>query len=171
MANGPTVQALKNVAFFSPLGESELEELGRSVMERRFEENQIIFEQGDPGDEFYIVSSGQARISYPSEEGENLLLAVVKDNDFFGEMALFDNSVRSATVQAVTPITCFTLTREAFLRCIESNPEVSKKVMSALAQSMRRMNENVSKVFALEFPGSRVARKLLAAILESGVRT
>ena len=107
MANEPSIQALKNVAFFAPLGENELRELSQSVRVRSFDEGQVIFEQGDPGDRLYIVSSGQVRISHSNEADENLPLAILTVDDFF----------------------------------------------------------------ASEFPGSRIARKLLAAILESGIRT
>lgn len=162
MADMPqsAIKALQAVPFFAQLTSSELHELSRSLVRRRFNAGQTIFHLGDPGGLLYIVDTGKVKIYYPNAEGQEVTLAILGQNDFFGELALFDDEPRSATAETLEPTYTFTLAREEFIRYVGQNPDFAMKVMSTLAKRIRAMNEQISDVFFLDLPG-RLARKLL----------
>ncbi len=163
------IKALQAVPFFAQLTSSELHELSRSLVRRRFNAGQTIFHLGDPGGLLYIVDTGKVKIYYPNAEGQEVTLAILGQNDFFGELALFDDEPRSATAETLEPTYTFTLAREEFIRYVGQNPDFAMKVMSTLAKRIRAMNEQISDVFFLDLPG-RLARKLLQLAADHGER-
>ncbi len=161
------IHALQSVPFFAQLSSSELHDLSRSLVRRRYNPNQVIFHLGDPGGLLYIVDTGKIKIYYPNADGQEVVLAILGRNDFFGELALFDDSPRSATAETLEPSHIYTLHRDEFMRYIRDNPDFSVKVMSTLAKRIRQMNEQISDVFFLDLPG-RLARKLLRLAEDHG---
>ncbi len=161
------IHALQAVPFFAQLSSSELHDLSRALVRRRFNPHQVIFHLGDPGGLLYIVDTGKVKIYYPNAEGQEVVLAILGRNDFFGELALFDDSPRSATAETIEPTHVYTLHRDEFMRYIRQNPDFSIKVMSTLAKRIRQMNEQISDVFFLDLPG-RLARKLLRLAEDHG---
>jgi CRP/FNR family transcriptional regulator/CRP/FNR family cyclic AMP-dependent transcriptional regulator len=161
------IKALQAVPFFAQLTSSELHELSRSLVRRRFNASQTIFHLGDPGGLLYIVDTGKVKIYYPNAEGQEVTLAILGQNDFFGELALFDDEPRSATAETLEPTYTYTLAREEFIRYVGQNPDFAMKVMSTLAKRIRAMNEQISDVFFLDLPG-RLARKLLQLAEDHG---
>lgn len=168
-------EVLRTVPFFSDLTDSELSELGKSLVRRRFSAGQVIFHLGDPGGLLYIIETGRIKIFFPNTEGNEVVLAILGQDEFFGELALFDDSPRSATAETVENTTVYTLNRNECLRYLTSNPDLSIKMLSTLARRIRLMNEQISDVFFLDLPG-RLARKLLTLAedhgeeVENGVR-
>ena len=154
------IDALKAVPFFAPLPYSDLLELSRSLVRRRFNPDQAIFHLGDPGGLLYIIESGKVKIYFPNPEGQEVVLAILGRNDCFGELALFDDAPRSATAETLEPTFVYTLHREEFMRHLENNPNFAVTMLSTLAKQIRQMNEQISDVFFLDLPG-RLARKLL----------
>ena len=169
MADMPqsAIKALQAVPFFAQLTSSELHELSRSLVRRRFNAGQTIFHLGDPGGLLYIIDMGKVKIYYPNAEGQEVTLAILGQNDFFGELALFDDEPRSATAETLEPTYTYTLAREEFIRYVGQNPDFAMKVMSTLAKRIRAMNEQISDVFFLDLPG-RLARKLLQLAEDHG---
>lgn len=169
MSNAPqsAINALKAVPFFAQLNNSELLELGRSLVRRRFNPGQVIFHLGDPGGLLYIVEQGKVKIYYPNSEGQEVVLAILGSNECFGDLALFDDSPRSATAETLEPTHVYTLHREEFMRYIRNNPEFAITLMGQLAKRIRQMNEQISDVFFLDLPG-RLARKLLTLAEKHG---
>lgn len=172
MSNAPqsAIDALKAVPFFSNLGQSELLEISRSLVRRRFNPGQVIFHLGDPGGLLYIVDQGKVKIYYPNAEGQEVVLAILGRNDFFGDLALFDDAPRSATAETLEPTYAYTLHRDEFMRYIRTNPEFAIKVIVSLTKRIRAMNEQISDVFFLDLPG-RLARKLLQLANDHGEET
>lgn len=152
--------ALKSMLYFEKLNEAELEQLAAAVVLRQFSAGQVIFHMGDPGGLLYIVKSGKVKIYFPSIEGEETMLDIFGEGAVFGEFALFDNSPRSATAEAIEETEAYTLHRTEFLRVIRSNTDVAIQVMAGLAEMIRRMNTEINDVFNMPLP-ARVARKLL----------
>lgn len=164
------INALRSVPFFSELPHTELLELSRSVVRRRYSAGQVVFHLGDPGGLLYVVESGKIKIYLPNSEGQEMTLAILGEADFFGELALFDDSPRSATAEAIEQTWVYTLHREEFIRYIHSNPDFTIRILSTLAKRLRGMNEKISDVFFLDLPG-RLARRLLQLSLDHGEKT
>ncbi|RMG99090.1 MAG: Crp/Fnr family transcriptional regulator [Chloroflexi bacterium] len=164
------VEALQTVPFFTNLKAEEAADLARRLITRRFSPGQIIFHHGDPGGLLYIINKGKVKITYSTPEGQEALLAILGQGDFFGELALLDDSPRSATAEAIEPTETFTLHREEFIRYLTSNPDLALHVLHVLAQNIRRLNNQLSDIFFLDLP-ARLARVLLNLAEQYGKET
>ncbi len=154
------VNVLKQVAFFSLLTEDEAGELVERLVPRRFNSGQIIFHLGDPGGLLYIITSGKVKITHSTPEGQEALLAILGPGDYFGELALLDDSPRSATAEAIESTQTLTLHRADFIRFLDNNPTFTLHVLGSLAKRIRQLNNQISDIFFLDLP-ARLARILL----------
>lgn len=160
MASRASSTALKTVPFFANLSQDEADNLAKCLVVRHFNSRQVIFHHGDPGGLLYIIISGKVKIAHSTPEGQEALLAILGEDDFFGELALLDDSPRSATAEAIEPTETLTLHRDEFIRYIRNNPNFSLHVLQTLARNIRRLNSQLSDVFFLDLP-ARLARTLL----------
>lgn len=163
-------QALQLVPFFTNLDDDEVDGLAQRLVMRRFNVGQIIFHHGDPGGLLYIISKGKVKITHSTPEGQEALLAILGAGDFFGELALLDDSPRSATAEAIEATETLTLHREEFMRYIRNNPDFALHVLHTMAQHIRRLNHQISDIFFLDLPG-RLARTLLQLADQHGRKT
>ena len=152
--------ALQSVPFFSNLKSEEAGELASRLVLRRYGIGQIIFHHGDPGGLLYIISRGKVKIAHSTQDGQEALLAILGNGDFFGELALLDDSPRSATAEALEPTLTLTLHRTDFRQFIGRNPDFAMHVLQSMARNIRRLNSQLSDIFFLDLPG-RLARTLL----------
>jgi CRP/FNR family cyclic AMP-dependent transcriptional regulator len=153
-------KALQTVPFFANLSQGEAQKLAERLVIRHFSPGQIIFHHGDPGGLLYIIMGGKVKITHSTPEGNEALLAILGENDFFGELALLDDSPRSATAEALQNTETLTLHRDEFINFIHNNPQFSLHVLQTLARNIRRLNSQLSDVFFLDLP-ARLARTLL----------
>lgn len=161
-------EALKTVPFFSILSEDEADELAERLIPRRFSPGQIIFHLGDPGGLLYIITSGKVKIAHTTPDGQEALLAILGKGDFFGELALLDESPRSATAESLAVTETLTLHRTEFMRFIDLHPNFARHVLTILARRIRHMNNQISDIFFMDLPG-RLARTLLMLGEKHGV--
>lgn len=159
--------ALKNVPFFRRLSQKDIGSLAKRLIIRRFGSNQIIFHLGDPAGLLYIIASGKIKISHSSSDGQEAVLAILGEGDFFGELALLDDSPRSATAEAIEPTEALTLHRDDFLNFLDSNPLFARHVLHILAIRIRHLNNQISDIFFLDLP-ARLARTLLILAEQHG---
>jgi CRP/FNR family cyclic AMP-dependent transcriptional regulator len=152
--------ALKQVPFFANLSQDEATSLAEKLVPRSYRTGQIIFHLGDPGGLLYIIQKGKVKISQSSPDGHEALLAILGSGDFFGELALLDDSPRSATAEAIEYTDTLTLHRDEFIHFMTANPAFSYHVMRTLAKRIRHLNDQISDVFFLDLNG-RLARTLL----------
>ena len=108
------------------------------VPTRSFAPGDTIFKEGDHGDEFFVIVSGEVEIRSGSRRLETL-----GPKGIFGEMALIDDSPRSATVIAVTGVTVAPIKEMQFLFLVKHMPTFALKVMRILANRLRRQNKAV----------------------------
>jgi CRP/FNR family transcriptional regulator/CRP/FNR family cyclic AMP-dependent transcriptional regulator len=168
--NSTAAQALQTVPFFTDLREENARELARRMLPRRFGPGQIIFHHGDPGGLLYIIGRGKVKITHSTPEGQEALLAILGAGDFFGELALLDDSPRSATAEAIELTETLTLHRDDFIHYLHENPDFSLHVLKTMAQHIRRLNMQLADIFFLDLPG-RLARTLLRLADQHGRET
>lgn len=163
----PAALALQSVPFFNSLDPLDAYSISQHLIPRRFGNGQVIFHHGDPGGLLYIITGGKVKITYSTPEGQEALLAILGEGDFFGELALLDKSPRSATAEAIGSTETLTLHRDAFMHYIKEIPDFSLHVFKTLAQHIRRLNSQISDIFFLDLP-ARLARTLLYLAEEHG---
>src|SRR5215210_5401965 len=116
------VTALAKCPLFAHASAQTLQSVAGTLRRRRFRRNEVIFHQGDPGDSLHIVSAGAVKIVLPSAEGEEAIIATLREGDFFGELALLDGAPRSATATALEPSETLVLPRSVFNESLDAVP-------------------------------------------------
>jgi CRP/FNR family cyclic AMP-dependent transcriptional regulator len=129
-----TLAFLREVRLFKDIETPELTALGLSLRERSLRRGQVLFHEGEMGEEMFVVLRGSIVISKPVKERVEQVLARMGTGDFFGEMSLFDRSPRSATVQADSDVTLLALDREALSRLTDLSPRAAAAFFYALVQ-------------------------------------
>jgi CRP/FNR family cyclic AMP-dependent transcriptional regulator len=123
------VQALRRAPLFQDLSKKELVELARVTEDLEVPAGEVLCKEGDTGQEFFVIVEGKTDITSKGKP-----VAARGGGDFVGEIALLEDTKRTATVTAKTPLRLFVLTRQDFRRLVDKNPSVERKVMKALAR-------------------------------------
>ena len=158
---------LKRVPLFADLSAADLARFGEVTREREYPKNSVILFEDDPGDALYIVSTGQVKVVLIGEDGREVILSVLGDGDFFGEMSLIDDEPRSAHVIAMRDSHLLVLRRDDFQSQLEQHPKVALELLRVLVQRLRRADEKIGGLVLLDVNG-RVAQLLLDLAEESG---
>ena len=144
---------LKGVPLFSSLTDDQLAVLVQTGVIRRFAKGQVIVNQSSPGDTFYIAISGHVKVVLLHEDGREIVLSLLNEGNFFGELSLLDNDPRSATVIAVEDTTLFMFTRRQFYQLIETYPSTLKKVLKEICVRLRHADEKIESLAFLDVYG------------------
>lgn len=151
---------LKKVPLFSGLGEPELSKLARLVVNRTYPKESVIFFEQDEGDSLFIMNTGKVKVAKISDEGKEIILAVLAAGDFFGDMSLLDGEPRSATVIALEDTEVYTLRRQEFLTMLKENPSTGVELLAVLSRRIREANRKIGNLALLDVYG-RLARMLI----------
>jgi CRP/FNR family transcriptional regulator len=139
------VELLGRVPVFSTLEQSDLERIAELAVPRQFEPGQAVFREGDQSDTCYIVREGHARAIRSHGDGRTITLATFGPGDIFGELAMFEDEKRSATVEAIDPTSVVAVLGPDMRRLMTEHPEISKRLVIALGRRLREMNERLSR--------------------------
>jgi CRP/FNR family transcriptional regulator, cyclic AMP receptor protein len=158
---------LQKVPLFSELASAELERVVEISRERAYPRNSVILFEDDPGDALYVVAQGQVKVVLIGEDGREVILSVLGEGEFFGEMALIDDEPRSAHVIAMNDSTLLVIRREDFQGILRHQPSIALALLRALSRRLRRVDEKVGSLVLLDVNG-RVAQLLLELAEEAG---
>jgi CRP-like cAMP-binding protein len=126
------IETLRNVPLLVELDERELEQLAKQMHERRFPEGADVTSEGAGGAGFFVIAEGNADVTVAGEHR-----ASIGPGDFFGEIALIDTGVRSASITAATELLCYGLTPWEFRPFVEEHPKVAWALLQTLAGRLR----------------------------------
>jgi CRP/FNR family transcriptional regulator, cyclic AMP receptor protein len=129
---GAPVEVLRQVPLFAELDRRELEQAARLFKERRFPAGDTVVKEGSGGAAFFLIESGEAAVTFRGQPR-----ATLGSGDYFGELALIDEGVRSATVTATTDLVCHGLTFWDFRPLVQGNAAIGWKLVQALARRLR----------------------------------
>jgi CRP-like cAMP-binding protein len=133
-------ETLAHVELFSELEKDDLERLAKVTVSREFEKGDVIVREGELGVAFYIVGKGKVEVVRGLGTGNEQVLATMSEGNFFGEMTLFDNEVRSASVRAAEPTECLVLTKWDFNAELTTSPTITHAMFRILARRIRETN-------------------------------
>ena len=151
---------LPDTGFLSNASKDLRDLMGRAATEVTLSDGEHLFEQGDEGDTLYAVTEGAIELSVLSREGRKLSLDILRPGDMFGEIALFDPSLRTASAAAVGETHLLSVRNADLLRELRHAPELAVDLVKLAGQRMRWMNRQLSEQVFLPMP-SRLARKIL----------
>jgi len=164
------VELLSEVPLFSSLDSEGFLELAKMLVPKEYRRNEVIFHQGDPGSALHIIETGQVKIVGFSEQGNEVIFAILVDNDCFGELSLFDGEERSATAISMIPTCTLSLHRDDFLKITTRYPGVAVHAMSLLSKRLRQADSLIKDAAFLSL-SSRLAKRLISLGEQFGKRT
>jgi CRP/FNR family transcriptional regulator, cyclic AMP receptor protein len=154
-----TAELLSRIPVFAELGEDDLGRVAQVAVPRAYDAQEVIFREGDDSDTCYIVRSGHARAIRQHSDGRMITLANFGPGDIFGELAMFDDERRSATVEALDDLRTVAIPGSAMRGLLQRHPEIAVKLVIALGRRLRAANERLSRQ-SFQTVQSRVAAVL-----------
>src|SRR5271166_2205657 len=145
MGAAEVTELLGRVPVFSTLEQSDLERIADLAVPRWFETGEVVFREGDSSDTCYVVRDGRARAIRSHGDGRTITLATFGPGDIFGELAMFEDELRSATVQAVETTNVVGVLGPDMRRLMGEHPTIAGRLVVALGRRLREMNERLSR--------------------------
>jgi uncharacterized membrane protein len=149
------VSLLASLSLFESFSREDLQALAMHLNERRFHAGDSIFHQGDAGQAMYIVAEGQLNIYLPGEASRRISLKDIGQGELFGELALFDDQPRSASVLATTDVVLLELDRATLSSYLDRRPRAAMAILKTMGARLRETNALLSE---------RAARNVVAEI-------
>ncbi len=140
------IASLRAIPMFSAVSAEALESIASLLIERSFPKHKTIVEEGAPGDYMYIIVEGRVKVTKLSGDGREKILELLEVGDFFGEMSLFDDAPRSASVKGLSQVRILALARNDFLRLLARSPDLALSVIQELTRRLRQVDEQASSL-------------------------
>jgi CRP/FNR family transcriptional regulator, cyclic AMP receptor protein len=160
---------LERNRLFRGLSPATIQQVAALAIRRPYEQDAIIFSQGDPGDALYGVVTGKVRISASTREGKEMFLNIMEPGDTFGEIALLDGNPRTATATTTAACELMIIPRAQFLALLQREPALAIHLLQLLCQRIRWTSGQAEDSALLSVP-NRLARRLLSLAKLHGQR-
>ena len=148
------IEVLRKVPLFSGLSEADLSAFAELTRERSYPKGSVIVFEDDPGDALFLVAAGQVKVVLIAEDGREVILSVLGEGSFFGEMAVIDEEPRSAHVIAMEDSSLLVLRREDFHARLRHSPEVAISLLKEISRRLRRADEKIGSLVLLDVNGT-----------------
>ena len=135
----------------------------------RYPRGTTIFDEGEPGDRLYIITSGKIKLARHAPDGRENLLTVMGPSDMFGELSIFDPGPRTSSAVCVTEVSAASMSADQLQEWVGSHPDVPAQLLRMLARRLRRTNNSLADLIFTDVPG-RVAKSLLQLANRFGVQ-
>jgi CRP/FNR family cyclic AMP-dependent transcriptional regulator len=169
MMNQETRDILLDIPLFAELGIDRIGDLIDQAALRTYRANTVVMQKGDEASALYVLLSGRVKVFSADDNGKEIVLNELGPGDYLGELALIEDSTRSASVMTVTPSRFLVIPKAAFQAFLISRPNVALHLIGALAARVRKLTEEVERL-ALRDVYSRLADTLQARAVEEDGR-
>jgi CRP/FNR family transcriptional regulator, cyclic AMP receptor protein len=156
----PERRLLDATELFAALPPDVLEQLRTKTTVRALPKGGLLFSQGDPSNELFVISEGRIAIATRSSDGRESMVAVLEAGGLFGELGLFDDEPRSADARALTDSEVLALAYDDLRSVLQTRPEILWVIVKLLAQRLRATDEALADAVFLDVP-ARTAKRLL----------
>lgn len=151
---------LRNVPIFADLDDSDLTKIVKLGVQKKFKKGGIILLEEETGSALFVIMSGKVKVIRADDDGREVVLAILSENDFFGEMAILDGLSRSASVVAITKAEVFMIHRNDFLELLHDYPPLAVSLLRELTMRLRKADAQI-KSLSLKDAAGRVASVIL----------
>lgn len=151
---------LKNIPIFSNLSSKQRNLIQSCCRNITVSTSKVILYQEEQSYDLYIILSGKVKVSLINKSGREVILDTLTDGDFFGELSLFDEKPRSATVTAMSSASIMVLPRDAFMGIIKKNLDIMVNLLTVMAMRLRNADERIETLAFVDVYG-RVAKTLI----------
>lgn len=121
------------------------------VLGKSYKDGEVIVRQGETGDCMYEILEGTVEV-LREKDGKEVCLAVLSKGDFFGEMAIFEREVRSASVRAMGEVRAITIDKKILLRRISGDPSLAFRIIEKMANRIRELDVELERLKAVYYP-------------------
>jgi len=153
---------------FADLRDEILDKIFSLMQKRLYKRNNMILMEEDVGDTLFILNQGSVKITRMSDDGREVILSILGDGDFFGEMSILDGESRSANVIALEDSEVFVLKRGDFLDLLEKHPKIAIALLQELAIRLRRSDQQIEGL-SLSDAENRIAMSIIRLAEDLGV--
>lgn len=154
---------------FAALPISAIEDLTSRVVVRRVVAGTTVVSQDEAGDSLFVIMSGRIKVVIFGESGREVTLSLLRAGESFGEMALFDESPRSANCVVIEPATLLVLSREDLMRHVQAHPRTAMNLLGEMARRLRRADQTIAQL-ALCDVNERLIHRLVGLAREEGAQ-
>ncbi|MGD1006864.1 MAG: Crp/Fnr family transcriptional regulator [Ignavibacteriaceae bacterium] len=151
---------LKYVPIFSELNDSTLNQISKLGIRKIFIKDSVVLFEHETGSALFVIINGKVKVSRVSDDGKEVILTILGESDFFGEMAILDGQSRSANVTAMEDSELFIIQRSEFLELIQSHPEIAVALLQELTSRLRAADMKI-KSLSLKDAEGKVATVIL----------
>jgi CRP/FNR family transcriptional regulator, cyclic AMP receptor protein len=162
-------QLLRSIPLFTGLSEAQLSKVSALAQVRGYANREVVVTQGEPAQALFGIVHGRLKVVACGPDGRDTVLGIMSDGEIFGEVALLDGGLRSATCTALEPCELLVIDREPFMELLDGSPSIAVKLLHVLAQRLRRLSQRSEDAAFLDVP-SRLARSLLDLAARFGER-
>ena len=162
------IELLQSVALFWDLSEEELGYISEKMIARHYESGKFIFLEDSEGEQCFFVVQGSVKVTRLSKDGREVILAMLNEGEFFGEMALLDGESRSANVIALEETEVLTLNREDFLVVLHDYPQIAIQLLKEMAHRLRKSDRHIASL-SLSDAEKRIALCIIRFADDQGV--
>lgn len=160
---------LRGLPLFSNLDDKKLREISKFTYEKKVKKGNVIFFQGEQGSTLYLIIKGRVKVVLIGESGKELVLAILKEGDFLGEMSIIEDEVRSATAIALESTVLLAIDKENFLNFLMKDPRAMLGVLKELSKRLRNADEKIGEL-AFQNVYERVISYLNTLVKTRGVK-
>ena len=160
---------LKGVGGFENLSDEQIGLLTERAVTRAYPRGAIIVNEGDEGNSLFVIQSGSVKTFLSDENGREVVLSTQRSGEFFGDLALFDDEPRSASVMTLEPCKVMTISKAQLRDAIKDDPEIGLSLLKGLAGRIRVLTENVRTLALLDVFGRLVKTLYSLAEEKDGV--
>ncbi len=154
-----TILLLQRVPAFSTLADDDLARVAEVTVPRTFHTGEFVFREGDQSDTCYVVRTGRVRAVREHSDGRSITLATFGPGEIFGELAIFDDERRSATVETLEETELIAILAGDMRRMLREHSDIAVKLLAALSRRLRETNERLTRQ-SFQTVQSRVAAVL-----------
>lgn len=153
---------LKQVHYFTHLADETLQSLAQHAVIKSYPKNSFIINEGDESGSLHIVLTGKVRVLLSDKEGREVTLGFEGPGQYFGELAILDDSPRSASVVTTEKSSCIVISKSIFKNWLTENPEANLAIIRGLVQTIRDLTSNVKGLALLDVYGRliKILRKM-----------
>ncbi|MFC2089111.1 Crp/Fnr family transcriptional regulator [Calditrichota bacterium] len=161
------ISLLKYIPIFSELSETDLERIAKVAMRQKYKKDNMLLIEEEVGSTMFVILNGRVKISRISDDGREVILSILSEGDFFGEMSILDGQTRSANVVTLEDSEILVIRREDFLQMLHDFPQIAINLLKELAHRLRRSDSQI-KSLSLQNATGKVASTLLRIADDSG---
>ena len=156
----PSTNFLSYVPIFSDLPDEKLNMIEKIGISKVYKKNEVILMEEEAGTALFVIVKGKVKVARSSGDGREVILSILSDSDFFGEMAILDGLNRSATVTSIEESELFLIQRNDFINLLREFPEISISLLQELTRRLRSADAKI-KALSLKDAEGKVATVIL----------